>query len=167
MSPDDRSFEFAPGRVTMDVEQIEIRPARIEDASDISSLSGQLGYQSSGADIKKRLENISYSNEHCVFVAYLASGKIIGWIHVFSTLRIESDSCCEIGGIVVEKSSRKRGVGAKLIDAAQKWTTENGFSKLRVRSRKERENAKQFYLNLGFLLQKEQNIFDKDIVSKK
>lgn len=151
----------------MDIEHIEIRLARIEDATDITSLSEQLGYQSSGAEIKKRLENLLNSNEHCVFVAYQANGKVIGWLHVFSTLRIESDSFCEIGGIVVDESSRNQGVGRKLIHAAQKWTTQNGFSLLRVRSRKEREKAKHFYLSLGFLLQKEQNIFNKNSVSKR
>lgn len=35
----------------MEIGQIEIRPAKLEDAPDISSLSEQFGYQSSGAEV--------------------------------------------------------------------------------------------------------------------
>ena len=117
----------------MDTGQIEIRPAKLEDAPDISSLSEQLGYQSSGAEVTQRLENIIKSNGHCVLVACQIDGKISGWIHVFSTLRVESDSFCEIGGLVVDEVFRNQGIGAKLVYAAQEWTTQKGLRILILR----------------------------------
>ncbi len=162
------SLSFDSGGLsTMDIEPIEIRPAMLEDASDISSLSLQLGYKSSDVEVKKRLGNIIYSNDHCLFVACQINGRIIGWIHVFSTLRVESDSFCEIGGLIVDKLYRNQGVGAKLIYVAQEWAAQQGCTVLRVRSRKERESAGKFYLKEGFSLVKEQRIFNKKITTNK
>lgn len=145
----------------MEIEQIEIRPAILDDIADISSLSRQLGYQSSAAQVKKRLEKILTSNEHCVFVACQLDGKISGWIHVFSTLRVESDPFSEIGGLVVDELQRNQGIGAKLVCAAQEWTAQKGFAVLKVRSRRERKDAKEFYLKMEFSLFKAQNVFEK------
>ncbi len=146
--------------------QVEIRNAKIEDAPDIASLSNQLGYQSSFAETTKRLKKILKSKEHAVYVACQINGIIVGWIHVFSTLRVESDSFCEIGGLVVAEPLRGQGVGTELLMAAQHWTEQNGTSKLRVRSRIERTHAKQFYLDMGFSISKEQLVFEKEIKLK-
>ncbi len=145
----------------MDKLQFEIRHAEIEDAQSIAFLSDQLGYQSSLVQTAKRLKNILKSKEHAIFIADHINGQIVGWIHVFSTLRVESDSFCEIGGLIVAESSRGQGIGSKLLLAAQQWTEQRGINTLRVRSRIERTNAKQFYLNMGFSVSKEQLVFEK------
>ena len=147
----------------MDSQKIEIRQAELEDASDISTLCRQLGYQTSASEIITRLEKITQLTDHCVFVACQKNGRISGWIHVFGTYRVESAPFSEIGGLIVDEIFRKQGIGAKLVHAAQEWTIHKGFHSLRVRSRVERESAKKFYLNTGFSLIKEQSIFEKEL----
>jgi GNAT superfamily N-acetyltransferase len=147
----------------MDIQKIEIRRAELEDAPDILTLCRQLGYQASANEITTRLENITQLTDHCVFVAYHKSDEISGWIHVFSTFRVESAPFSEIGGLVVDELHRNQGIGTKLVHAALQWTIDKGFRSLRVRSRVERESAKKFYLNTGFSLIKEQCIFEKEL----
>ncbi len=141
----------------------EIRNATISDASDISELSGQLGYSPSEVEIQKRLSTMLNSKDHAIYVALLSNEKIVGWIHVYESKRVESGSFAEIGGFVVSESFRRKGIGKALLKAAEQWTVKNKFSKLRVRSNINREDAKKFYSNMGFSIFKQQRVFDKKL----
>ena len=141
----------------------EMRSATINDVSDISELSKQLGYPNSASDIRDRLNCIMNSDDHQVYVAHLPKGKTIAWIHLFASQRIESGPIAEIGGFVVSELFRNKGIGKQLLDVAEKWSISMNLGKLRVRSRNEREDAKTFYLNMGFSITKNQSVYDKMI----
>ncbi len=145
----------------MNKKLFEIRNATINDSSEISELSRELGYPTSGFEIKERLNSILKSDDHMVYVSFLSDGKLIAWIHVYRAQRIESGSFAEIGGFIVTEAFRNIGVGKKLLKVAEKWARKNNLPKLRVRSEIEREDAKKFYLNMGFTISKEQRVFDK------
>ncbi len=142
------------------MERIVIRPAGEDDAPAIAGLSGQLGYPSSVADSAERLKTVLGSTEHGVFAA-CDGDDVVGWVHVFLALRVESGPFAELGGFVVSASHRRRGVGRALLAAAEDWAASRGVRKLRVRSRLEREDARAFYENLGFSVTKAQRVFDK------
>jgi len=148
----------------MNTTSFEIRSAIIDDASDISELSTQLGYLAHEPEIKDRLNAILKSNDHMVYVAVLSDGKAVAWIHVYRAQRIETGVFAEIGGFIVSETFRNKGIGKKLLEAAEKWAISKKLSKLRVRSKTEREDAKQFYLNMGFSASKTQSIFDKHLL---
>jgi len=132
----------------------------------ISELSKQLGYPTCESDIKERLNTILNSNDHIVYVAFVPNGKTIAWIHIYKAQRIESGALAEIGGFIVSESFRSKGIGKKLLEEAEKWSISKKLPKLRVRSKIEREDAKQFYSNMGFSISKKQRVFDK-IMNKK
>ena len=90
---------------------IKTRNATIDDASDLSELSAQLGYQTSEDETKDRLRMLLNSGDDVVYVAIAPGGKAIGWIHAFKAARIESGVFAEIGGFIVAESFRGRGVG--------------------------------------------------------
>ena len=69
----------------------------------------------------------------------------------------------EILGLVVDESARSRGVGARLVAAAELWATGLGLPEMRVRSRDTRERAHRFYLNAGYEIWKRQVVFRKRI----
>ncbi len=144
------------------MESIVIRLAKAEDAAAIAGLSKQLGYPATAEQSKSRLEAVIGSNEHAVFTA-CDGGEVVGWVHVFLALRVESDPFAELGGFVVSASHRRRGIGRRLLAAAEDWTAGRGVTKLRVRSRLEREDARAFYENLGFSVTKEQRVYDKSL----
>jgi len=139
---------------------IEIRPANSADAKPIAHLSGQLGYPTASRQAESRLDAILGAEDHAVFVAH-ADQQILGWIHVFLARRIESEPFAELGGLVVAASHRRRGIGRHLLARAEEWSIGCGVAKLRVRVRSSRDEARTFYQNLGFTLQKEQGVFDK------
>jgi GNAT superfamily N-acetyltransferase len=145
----------------MNKETFKIRNATINDISDICVLSKGLGYPTSELDLRERLNSILKYNDHAVYVAYLPDGKVIAWIHVFEALRIESKEFAEIGGFVVTEKYRNIGVGKKLLKVSEEWALKRKLPKLRVRSRIEREDAKKFYLKMGFSISKKQSVFDK------
>jgi hypothetical protein len=78
---------------------ITIRDVELNDAMGITMLSKQLGYESTNDNIVKRLMDIASNKNQCIFVAEY-NNKIIGWIHAFYTLRVESDPFVEIGGSI-------------------------------------------------------------------
>ena len=143
--------------------KIEIRTATLEDAAAIAALSAQLGYASSRGRIERRLNALSKSGDHAVFVACTPGSGVVGWVHVFQTQRVESDAFSELGGFVVAESCHGRGIGRSLLAAAEKWVKARGVATLRVRSRSSRSGAHAFYERMGFSLVKEQHVYDKSL----
>ena len=141
----------------------DIRLARATDAADISRLAGQLGYPVSHRQAEQRLDAILGSKDQTVLVAP-ADGQIVGWLHICLCQVITSDPFAEICGLVVSQSHRRCGHGRRLLTAAEMWAARCGVSALRVRSRSDRDDARAFYENLGFVIQKEQRVFDKPLL---
>jgi len=144
----------------------EIRDVAIHDASDLCELSEQLGYPASENEIKERLSSILNSDDHNVSVAVQPDGTVIAWIHVFKCQTVESGFFAEIGGFIVAEGFRGQGIGKQLLEVAEKWTIKKKLPKLRVRTRIEREDAKEFYSKLGYSLSKKQRVFDKMMHNK-
>jgi N-acetylglutamate synthase-like GNAT family acetyltransferase len=136
-----------------------IRGASIGDIEGISLVSSFLGYPpSSIEESRKRLEDILASESDFVWV-YEDNGKIMGWLHLFLAIRLASPKFAEIGGLVVDESCRRSGIGGKLVGEAILWSRQNNLS-LRVRCNFNREEANKFYRSLGFETKKTQKIHE-------
>jgi predicted N-acetyltransferase YhbS len=135
---------------------MRIRPAKAGDAGAIAALSGELGYPADAGDVARRLRWVTEAHDHVAFVAE-DDGQVVGWIHVFSALRLESEQFAEIGGLVVAESHRRRGVGRLLCERAVWWAEVLNLETLRVRTRVERE-AHLFYRRVGFRETKQQRV---------
>ena len=138
---------------------LHLRELTITDAEPIANLSSQLGYDASVSETKVWLQEILQRKDHCVFGA-VQGDKLIGWIHGFYTLRLESGAFVEIGGLVVEESYRGTGAGRKLVEQVRAWAKQKGASKVRVRCNAKRTDTHDFYKAIGFKEVKEQKIFD-------
>ncbi len=137
---------------------MKIRTAREDDIEEIAVLSGELGYPARTEDVARRWPKIATASDQAVFVAE-DSGSVMGWIHVFCAYRLESGPFTEIGGLVVAESHRGRGIGRLLCEEAGRWTRDQGFGALRVRTRVEREDTHRFYERVGFRRAKSQHVF--------
>ena len=135
------------------------RVAALKDVKLITELSNQLGYESTHEKIHRRLSEILNHADNCVFVI-LDNENIVGWIHGFYTMRIESDSFIEIGGMLVDKNYRRKGIGRMLIQKIIEWAHEKKINKIRVRCNSLRNETHSFYHSIGFVETKEQKIFD-------
>ncbi len=142
---------------------MHIRNAQLGDAPAISNLSAQLGYPLTAGQAGANLSQILDLPGHAVFVAELSPGEVVGWLHVFGGLLLETGGYAEIGGLVVAEDQRGQGVGAALVDSACRWARENGYQTLWVHSNTIRQRAHHFYLNLGFIQWKTQALFTFDL----
>jgi GNAT superfamily N-acetyltransferase len=141
----------------------EIRLARPSDYPRMAELAGQLGSPSTQDDIARRLAGFITTGEHVVFVAQLAGGTIAGWIGAFVYRSVEADARVEISGLVVDERFRSQAVGRFLLDRAEAWAREKGFSATTLRSNVIRERAHAFYQRQGYEHTKTQKSFRKKL----
>lgn len=146
------------------MDSMTIRRATVADAPVIAELSRQLGYPTSLTQATDRLGVVLTSKEHAVLVGCSADRSVVGWIHVFLALRVESDPFAELGGFVVAEQHRGRGIGKRLLAAAEGWAVGQCVPKLRVRSRSGRTEAIAFYERQDFVRTKEQSVLDKPLL---
>jgi N-acetylglutamate synthase-like GNAT family acetyltransferase len=144
--------------------KIFIRKASAEDSADIARLSNQLGYAISVSATLQNVENIIRDQRAIILVAFLEQ-KIVGWIHVFQTTRIESGTFCEIGGLIVDAQYRRKRIGHLLTEHIKSWCISKGVTALRVRCNVKRTEAHQFYFQLGFTENKEQKVFEINLAT--
>ncbi|KIA91940.1 hypothetical protein OC25_19385 [Pedobacter kyungheensis] len=142
---------------------VQIREISDKDAENVAELSTQLGYQSNIEQTRLRIGQINNSNENCAFVA-VAENKIVGWIHGFYTLRIESDPFVEIGGLIVDPDFRGRQIGKQLIANVKHWAKKQEVQKLKVRCNTKRTESHKFYETIGFKENKRQVAFEIELV---
>jgi len=140
-----------------------VRPMTLSDSREVASLSNQLGYPSTASDIAKRLGIMTQGAHFGAFVAEATDGGIAGWIQVFSVRFLQEDAFAEISRLVVDANSRGQGVGKALLEAAEKWARENGYTGIYVRSNTKRAEAPPFYEGMGYNRVKTQYVFQKSI----
>jgi GNAT superfamily N-acetyltransferase len=141
----------------------DIRQARPDDYAQMAELAGQLGYPSSASDIAQRLAGLNATGEHVVFVAEMAGGTIAGWIGAFVYRCVEADARIEISGLVVDERFRSQAVGRFLLERAEAWARERGYSATSLRSNVIRERAHAFYERQGYEHTKTQKSFRKKL----
>jgi len=99
---------------------VRIRRARAGDTSGIAALCGQLGYPASEAEMTAHLKQVLRQKNGACFVAETPGRDVIGWVHVSFRPLLEMDRRAEIDGIVVDENARSTGVGARLLEEAEK-----------------------------------------------
>lgn len=138
----------------------KIREAQPEDIEQLIQISTSLGYEEMSAEFAKRnISQILNSNTDRIWV-YEEEEIIKGWLHIFIALRLASSNFAEIGGLAIKESSRRTGIGRKLVEKAMQWATSNQLP-VRVRCNTIRSDANKFYEDVGFIFKKEQRVYEK------
>ena len=133
----------------MDVD-LKIRDGELSDAPELAALMCELGYETTIAEMESRLISILNDPRYKTLVA-LNSDKICGMIGTVSASSyLHNDLNGRIIALVVSRESRQRGIGVRLIAAAEKNFIERGITRVTVTARFERETAHQFYEKLGY-----------------
>lgn len=143
--------------------KLKIRRARPGDAAKLAELSGQLGYPTDTAQMKKRLKSIKPASQNAVFVADLPGAGVIGWTHVSVEPLLEAGIRAEINGLVVADGQRSAGAGWQLLEAAERWAKRHGCESMSVRSNVIRDRAHQFYERHSYQHYKTQKAFRKPL----
>jgi len=137
-----------------------LRRAEGRDAADVARLAEQLGYPTDETSMRERLEAAQLSGGRDVIVAE-RDGRVRGWIEVIIVESLATDPFAEIHGLIVDEEERGRGLGARLVAAAEAWALQRGMPRIRVRSNVARERTRTFYEKHGYVVTKTQHVFDK------
>jgi len=141
-----------------------IRPATEADVGPMAELTTQLGYPVDPQTLRVRLADVRARSTDAVLVAVDAHDSPIAWIHVAMVATLEANDLAAINGLVVEEGHRSSGVGAALVDAAERWARDRGATTILVRSRSTRERAHRFYERIGYVEVKRSHVFEKPLV---
>ncbi|HEX9163784.1 MAG TPA: GNAT family N-acetyltransferase [Thermoanaerobaculia bacterium] len=144
--------------------EVTIRSADPEDAVRVGRLIGQLGYEITIEAARRRLVELLGRADHSVLVA-VQRKLVVGVLHVCITEALEHEPRGEIRALSVDEDYRSRGIGARLIEAAEEWARERRVQKMRVRSNVKRSRARVFYERHGYEVMKTSNIFEKALVA--
>jgi len=140
-----------------------IRQAQVADANEIARLSGVLGYPSTEFQMERRLSILLVDPRQFVAVAPGSDGRLTGWLAAEQRLLLESGQKAEIVGLVVEPSERRTGVGAALVNAAERWAERLGLGRIVVRSNLARVESHSFYESIGYKPTKTQQAYAKEL----
>ena len=127
---------------------VSIRPAQPTDSEAIALLCGQLGYPTTASKVVQRLENRSPDTVQAL-VALDESHKVVGWVDVLARPSLIAGLFAEINGLVVDKACRGKGIGNRLMAAAEAWAQEHDCTHIRVRSNTIRRLAHAVFYTFG------------------
>ena len=146
------------------VEFVPVRIARASDADGIARLTMQLGYEVDAPTVSARLSRILARQDQRFMVAEL-DDRLVGWVHAIVWEFVETGPFVILGGLVVDRSLRRKGIGRTLVIKAEEWAVEQGCSVVRLWSSVARTEAHRFYEQLGYSNIKSQYSFVKSVDS--
>lgn len=162
------------------MQKIKIRHAAASDIPAMNELfQKDLGYAECTLEIvEKQFAGLDNSRE-AVFIAEAestdASGgspdvtsddrlfRIAGVIHVEKYNVLYFPTMANILGIAVAADFRRQGIGSALLKRAEEWARENGAGSMRLNSGESRKKAHEFYRALGYIDDKKQLRFIKEL----
>lgn len=127
---------------------LSVRPARPADAQSIAALISGLGFESSPADVEKRLAGLKKGRETPLVAEQNGVIGVLAW-HVTPVLH-RPKPVGRITMMVVADGERRRGVGRALVEAASAEMRSKGCGLTEVTSNVDLSGAHGFYRRLGF-----------------
>ena len=139
-----------------------VRKALLSDAEAICRISSEeMGYPCDAGLVREKLKNLDPARE-AVFVA-MAGDASAGYIHVEKYDVLYFPSMANILGLAVSAASQHLGMGKALLAAAEDWARQQGIRQMRLNSGIDRTGAHAFYRHLGYIDQKKQLRFIKQL----
>ena len=129
---------------------ITFRNVTPDDAEQISTLLGELGYPTPASEVPARLAALTALEKNLVLVA-ASEEKAVGLITVMIYPSIHArDPVSLITSLVVSSEMRGHGIGSSLVARAEAWAAENGAGRLTVGSGLQRVETHFFYEQRGY-----------------
>ena len=148
------------------MQKVKIRQATTSDIPAMNELFRKdLGYAECRLEIvEKQFAGLDNSRE-TVFVAEAEddSSHIAGVIHVEKYNILYFPTMANILGLAVAADFRRQGIGSALLKRAEEWARENGASNMRLNSGESRIQAHDFYRAQGYIDDKKQLRFIKEL----
>lgn len=129
-------------------EELEIRQANESDIDALAALVAELGYPTEVSIVGERLNDLTGAGG-TVLVA-VQTQNVVGLAVLLRTLYLHRPPDGRIATLVVSRTYRNRGIGARLVAAAETIFRESGCERVEVTSGIEREAAHRFYNREGY-----------------
>ena len=113
----------------------------------IAKLNDQAGFPTTGDVLRQRIEELPRTDRLLLAVV---ENEVIGYAHLRVAHDLLASESTEVVAIVVDQAFRRRGVGRRLITAAEVWAKETGRSRLVLRTNVLTTSAHAFYVAMGF-----------------
>lgn len=132
------------------IEEINIRQADESDADALALLVADTGfdYPTEVSLVRERLTDLNRAGD-CILVAVCKS-KVIGMVLLHRTRFLHRPPDGRISSLVVADSYRGRGIGSRLVEAAELIFRQWGCGRVEVSSGAKREAAHKFYNREGY-----------------
>ena len=124
---------------------IKIRAASQDDARDIARLIDELGYPVTADDVEARLGAVEAA------LVGEVDGKVVACLSI-STMTVlhRPAPVGRISMMVVDEALRGRGIGARLVAAAEQYLADQGCQLVEVTSNLRRTDAHRFWERQGY-----------------
>jgi GNAT superfamily N-acetyltransferase len=129
--------------------QVDVRVMTADDAATAQPLLAQLGYDISAEEVARRFAAVTGAEHHAVFVAQVGA-RVVGLLHVYARPALEKPLEAIVQALVVDSTARRAGVGARLMDVAERWAAERGLHSMALSSNVVRDDAHAFYRARGY-----------------
>ena len=126
-----------------------VRQAVEADLEGLASLCAQLGYEAPLPELASRLSKLLDDPRSDVFVAETEGLVGLATLYYVPVVH-EPGSWARLTALVVDEAERGRGVGAALIDSAERAARARGCSRIEATSAVHRSGAHQFYERHGY-----------------
>ena len=138
-----------------------VRLATLKDAEGICRVNREdLGYDHPYEAVYTQLAALLTRETDRVFVAEL-DGEIVGCLHASDFTTLYLPPLKDIVGLAVSATHQRRGIGRKLLTAAEEWAKADGAKGVRLVSGAARLGAHEFYKRCGYTHMKDQKNFRK------
>lgn len=84
------------------------------------------------------------------FLFAVEEARVLGYAHVRVARDIVRDEAAEVATLLVRKADRRRGVGRRIISAAEAWALESGRALLLLRAQVGQRDLHAFCVALGY-----------------
>lgn len=129
--------------------KLKLRGAKPGDAPRLVELVGELGYPITEKQVKRNLTALEKSDETPIIATL--DKKVVGFCGVGRRVVIHRPAPLgRITALVVDKNARGRGIGRKLVEAAEEWMRARGCVLVEVTSNDRLTAAHAFYRHMGY-----------------
>ena len=141
---------------------IVMRAMTPNDIPATRMLLSQLGYELNTNEVERRYYAVRERGDHAVFVAE-GDGQIIGFLHLYERPAFDKPPEVIVQAIVVDQRLRGTGIGKTIMNMAEHWALERGYSSIALTSNISLSGAHSFYNRLGYKIEATSHLFRKQL----
>jgi GNAT superfamily N-acetyltransferase len=139
---------------------LAIREVTVQDLPEVRKLLKQLGYDLSVTEVGVRFEAVAGAADHSLFVEE-QDGQVIALLHVFARPALDKPPQAIVQALVVAEVARGSGAGRRLMETAERWAGQRGFTSVALTSHITRFGAHAFYERLGYRIEATSHLMRK------